>query len=99
MMIRVRKTLRHCKISLKLLFIRANTIKREHLYISFDAGNPELCSIKQASSPCETYCADPVHRKGYPMLVFRAIVGFPDKKTALFVISTVKQKACSHENF
>lgn len=35
---------------------------------------------------------------GYPILAIPALLGFYYKKTALFLISTVKQRGCSHEN-
>lgn len=42
---------------------------------------------------------DHICGKGYSILVIQAMSGFSAVKTTLLVISTIKQKECSHENF
>lgn len=79
-------------------FISANTIEKGSIISIIDTENPKLCSIECASDPCAACCADSIYRKGYPILVTEASVGFCYKKATLFITSTAKQKGCSYEN-
>lgn len=56
-------------------------------------------SIKQASDPHTAHYAAPVHEESYTILIIQPIMGFPYKNVTIFVISTVRQKGCSQENF
>ena len=70
-MIPVRKALRLCKVSFKMLFIRADGVRREQCRSSStpsDAGSPERCHIEQECNPCTACHADLGHSRDSPLL-------------------------------
>lgn len=98
----VRKALRFCKVSFKILSIRANTVRREQYRqscIPLDSGSPRWCSIEWATDPHAACRAVPACSRVSHILVIRAITELSSEETTLFIISTGKQKGCPYENF
>lgn len=101
-MIPVRKSLRVCKVSFKILFIRAKSTKKERIVQiilpPFRCWKPRVVQHRMGLWSARS-CADPACTKDYPMLVIWATAGSSYNKTSLFIISTVKCEGYSQENF
>lgn len=98
-MIPVRKALRLCKVSFKMLFLEL-TVQEQRRQSStpLDAGSPKRCSIEQDCNPCAACHADLGHSRDLPCLGHsRSHRIFLQGNNSVMLQS--KQKRCSHENF
>lgn len=88
----VRKALRLCKVSFKVLFISTNIVNEKRIVqiilCPFRCWHSKLCSIKQASA----HCTDPVHSSITPFWSFELLYDFLTRKQ---INSAFLQKGCS----